>query len=878
MKAAVQKLYFVTRIRNIKTTSARFLKRSFCILLLLLSTANSGWSTVTIRVGGQQSLPKYGVTKDGKPDGVFGDVFSYIVSQEGWNVDYVSCFHSNCLSMLESGELDFVVSLVSTPERDKKYDFSTFALMTDWGQIFTTSAGPGMRIAPLAMSGKRVAIVRDSVYTAAFREIMAGFGKEPLYVEVDSDEDVLKVVDSGSADAGVLSYLHAMTNEWRYHASPSPFIFSPVKLRIAVLKGKNTLLLEKLDRHMRQLAGDTNSIYHLSIRKWMETPHKVPGMPHWLFVSLSSISAVALFTSLIAVILRRQVKRRTHELETEIVVRRQMEQSLHVRNEELALIEEELRQQLNEHMFTLEELQASKAKYKDIFTSSPIGIVQSTIDGTLLNVNPAFAHMFGYSSADEMLTATLLIDPLLRHELVQKTITARDYVPWELENYRKNNSRLITSGQMRAVRNEKGEVLYLEGFIIDGTERAIAQRALKESVENMKLYFQRLPLACVLWNQDFIVESWNPAAETIFGYSEQEIVGKVGYIFIHATKNNQQETALERVTAVWQRIQKGESTIRSVFENYTKDERTIICEWTETPMFDTNGNVCGVISMAQDITERKRVEDVMILSEKMMMIGGLAAGLAHEINNPMGIIVQNIQNIERRFSLELQANHATAEKIGITLEQVRSYINDREIFDFFTKIRNAGMRTSKIIANMLAFSRQSEPGRQLASMPELVEQSIDLAYRDYELRKVFNFNAVIIIRDFEADLPKVHVNTTEIEQVLVNLIKNAAQAMSGTTARPEIKISLIKGIKTMIIRVADNGPGMTEKVRKRIFEPFYTTKGVGVGTGLGLAVSYALITQRNNGILTVDSTPGQGCCFTIKLPLEVSQNSSGTFL
>ena len=185
------------------------------------------------------------------------------------------------------------------------------------------------------------------------------------------------------------------------------------------------------------------------------------------------------------------------------------------------------------------------------------------------------------------------------------------------------------------------------------------------------------------------------------------------------------------------------------------------------------------------------------------------------------------------------------------------------------KMHNAGERTAKIISNMLQFSRMTDSERKLASLPDIIERAVELAANDYDLKKKYDFRQITILRHFAADLPPVPVISTELEQVMINILKNAAQAMVGHgTPKPYIDLTTYREEAMAVIKVADNGPGMDEATRKRIFEPFFTTKEVGVGTGLGLSVSYTLITRNHKGVFTVDSTPGDGACFTVKLPLN----------
>jgi signal transduction histidine kinase len=192
------------------------------------------------------------------------------------------------------------------------------------------------------------------------------------------------------------------------------------------------------------------------------------------------------------------------------------------------------------------------------------------------------------------------------------------------------------------------------------------------------------------------------------------------------------------------------------------------------------------------------------------------------------------------------------------------------VLRFLDSIRVSGERASHIVQNMLSFSRRSEARKRPVSLERLLDKSIELAAHDYDLRKKFDFRDIRIVRVYDADLPEVPCVATEIEQVVLNLLRNAAQAMTATVqARPpEIVLTTRRHRDQAVVSIADNGPGIPADLRSRVFEPFFTTKDVGIGTGLGLSVSYFIVTSHHGGRLSVESESGKGSCFTISLPLE----------
>ncbi|VTQ10046.1 two-component sensor [Pseudomonas aeruginosa] len=284
----------------------------------------------------------------------------------------------------------------------------------------------------------------------------------------------------------------------------------------------------------------------------------------------------------------------------------------------------------------------------------------------------------------------------------------------------------------------------------------------------------------------------------------------------------------------------------------------------------------GAVIRIDDITQRLSLEEVMVQSEKMLSVGSLAAGMAHEINNPLGAILHNVQNIKRRLSPELAKNVELAAEVGVPLEDINHYLDGRDIPRLLEGIQHAGSRAAKIVTHMLAFSRRSHRQMTACELPALLEQAVEIAGNDFDLAEGFDFKSLQIVHEFDPNLGPVPVIANEVEQVLLNLLKNAAQAIHQRDDEEEGEQGRIV-LRTRLtppwaeVQVEDNGSGMPELVRKRIFEPFFTTKEVGQGTGLGLSVSYFIITNNHKGQMEVRSELGRGTCFSIRLPLESSE-------
>ena len=277
-----------------------------------------------------------------------------------------------------------------------------------------------------------------------------------------------------------------------------------------------------------------------------------------------------------------------------------------------------------------------------------------------------------------------------------------------------------------------------------------------------------------------------------------------------------------------------------------------------------DNNIKGLVIRIDDISQREKMEEVIMQTEKMKSVGGLAAGMAHEINNPLGAILQGVQNIQRRIQVDNEKNQEIATAHHLDLNAMSDYLEQRQITKFINNIQDAGKRAASIVSNMLQFSRGDQQQLSPTFVKELIERSLNLARADLELKSIF------IDSSYMDDSLLFYCIPSEIEQVILNLLQNSAHALSSYNPNknwtPNIHLSAEQDESNTYIKVRDNGPGMSKEVRRRIFEPFFTTKDIGAGTGLGLSVSYFIITAHHHGQLDIESTIDEGACFTLTIP------------
>jgi two-component system NtrC family sensor kinase len=280
-------------------------------------------------------------------------------------------------------------------------------------------------------------------------------------------------------------------------------------------------------------------------------------------------------------------------------------------------------------------------------------------------------------------------------------------------------------------------------------------------------------------------------------------------------------------------LRNGHSTRRSV-RRYAGDD---VFEWeiSTHPVVDENDRVVQAILLEQDNTDRRRLEAILTQSEKLAAIGQLAAGVAHEINNPLTAIIANAQILRR----ELPPTSDLQESVDL--------------------ISRAGARATQVVRNLLDFARKEDYHLGLTDVNETVERAVELVQHEILARGV----RLEFLPD--PNLPLLLASQDHLQSVWLNLLLNAIDSLDKSPA--EIRILTRRQSSEIHVTITDNGKGIASDRLTRIFEPFYTTKAPGRGTGLGLSVSHRIVKQHG-GRVNVESQPGLGSAFTVALPIS----------
>jgi two-component system NtrC family sensor kinase len=268
-------------------------------------------------------------------------------------------------------------------------------------------------------------------------------------------------------------------------------------------------------------------------------------------------------------------------------------------------------------------------------------------------------------------------------------------------------------------------------------------------------------------------------------------------------------------------------------------ERTFLASAFPMAMFQ------GAFVLFDEVTEKRRLQEQLIQSEKMSAIGQLIAGVAHDLNNPLASVVGFADFLSE--SVEVPAGLAEPLRV----------------------IRQEAERAANIVRNLLSFARRQDAERQRQPVAPLLESTIAL------LRNELLAHDVEVTLTVDPGVPDLELNANQMKQVFLNLLSNAVHAIAGTGHPGTIRVHVRPWLEGLAVQVTDDGPGMTEAVAHRVFEPFYTTKAEGQGTGLGLSISQG-IAKEHGGRITLETAPGRGATFTVELPGAASEAPTAT--
>jgi len=769
---------------------------------------------------------------EGKPDGAFPRIVEEVARQNNIRIEWSIDDWAKNLEKAERGEIDLMIALVYTPERDVFLDYGSEFVLSTWSQLFQKEEGLISSI--LDIEGKRIGMVLGDQNARGFVALADSFNLDYQAVFFDSFDQIYKNLEEGSLDAGVFYNLYSL-----HHSNmiPSSIIYQPTHSFFAVPEGADEQILSIIDKSLITWKADENSFYFRKIVSLLNGESPV-SFPRWLKILLPSLLVLILYILFWSWLLRKQVRQRTAAL-------------------------------LN-----------AQEDYRSTFTEADVGIFHVDSKGMFLSVNPGFCSNLGYSEqallkmniADVIISDDILKDEEMFGEIVDDK---RSSYRTELR-YKSNNGDLLWGHlNLTAVRSTDGTLRYLVGITEDITARKKAEMVIEDLQNRYRGIFENSYQMTALYDEQGRLLDINEtmrkvagikgSSKTIIGMSPSDIemFGAVGSLRIQEMVDECLSTG---------------QVIRHVI-GFEETEGAIAVDVTVKPIVVEAGNIRYCISEAHDISDlmkltntlevqvEERTRDIvaaqhqLIESEKMASLGRLVAGIAHEINTPVGVaktgvsfLREQVEDTQKRFE-EKTLSRDDFSSILKSLKEL-SGILEQNLDRAIKLIRDFKMTSA------------DQSSHEIREVP--VKEYIEAVM--HSLSPHFNQTKVVWTVDAPVEEMTLHVGV--ITQILMNLSINALGHAYGPDDSGQILIVYkeVNGIR--ILEFKDDGCGVPEEIQDRIFEPFFTTGRGNGNTGLGLSIVYNLVRDVLKGEVECLSHGGKGTTFRISCNQIISSDDS----
>lgn len=492
-------------------------------------------------------------------------------------------------------------------------------------------------------------------------------------------------------------------------------------------------------------------------------------------------------------------------------------------------------------------LRDSEAQYRNLVETSCDLIWSLDLEGCWTFVNNAARAIYGYEP-EEMLGRSML--EYVRPERVAEAREVLDELRagqprfrLEMEHVRKDGAIVFLTINALPIRDDYGNVTGITGTATDLTARRKAEERLQAANTRFESLVARMPLGYIVWTGDRRVAEWNPAARAIFGYAAEEAVGRLaGELIVPPETSGAFEEMWDAL------VSGGCGSSGVVMGNRRRDGEKITCEWHNTVLPDTGDGTRRIVTLIRDVSERERLEVQLRQSQKLESLGVLAGGVAHDFNNLLVGIMGNASLAMEKLPAESPAQ------------------------PLLERVVNAGRRATGLTKRMLAYAGRATCDVQIMDLNALVQEMADFAVAAVPRKIALHINT-------QHGLPLVKADSSQIQQVIMNLLINAAEAigdaggevavstwtevLSESRVAREFADQRIGAGEYVCVEVRDTGCGMSAETLSRIFDPFFSTKFAGRGLGLSAILG---IVRAHHGAIRVSSQVGAGTVFRVYLP------------
>lgn len=510
----------------------------------------------------------------------------------------------------------------------------------------------------------------------------------------------------------------------------------------------------------------------------------------------------------------------------------------------------EIKEQLEKSKQAEETLRESEKKYQDLYDNAPDMYFTVSPEGIVISVNQFGANHLGYAKEELIGNPVWAIVYEDDRGSVQKQVAeifSQKLQKSELEfrKIHKDGSILWVHERTNLALDENDNPIELCIICRDLTDRKQAEEALQKSEERLRAVFEAAKKVSFIitdaQDPEPLVVEFSPGAEKTFGYSKAEMVGNPVSI-LHLPND------VAKFPAKHKQMREGKVGFYGETTLARKSGEKFPALFSTYPLIDEKKEMYAVLSVSIDISEQKELEAQLRQAHKMESIGTLAGGIAHEFNNILGIIIGNTE---------------------LAIDDVPEWNPARDCLE---EIRAASLRAKDVVRHILSFARKSANNRKPVPIIPIIRDS-------FKLLRASIPSTIEIHQDISCEHDTVMANPTQINQVLINLCTNATHAMreeggvldvnlenvvlDDVTLTQYENLSFGNHIK---LTVKDTGHGIKPEIIDRIFDPYFTTKGVGEGTGMGLAVVHGIV-KNHDGLITVNSELGKGTVIEVLLPI-----------
>lgn len=747
-----------------------------------------------LRVGVFPMRPLNFVDEGGNAQGLNPDLLREIFYDEQWQLVFVPGSWGECYDRLMKGEIDLLTTVAHSPDRETVFDFNREPVADIWGKIYIKA---GSKVSDIRdLSGKAVAIARKDINGSNFLKTAKKFDVKPFVVEVETHYDIFSAVQKGEVLAGVVPQHFGFREAENYGLVPTTIEFEPFSVFFAIPKGKNTEVLKLIDEHLAAWKGRRDSYYFKRVAYWMGGVDLEPKtIPRWVYMALLSTLGGIVFFIVVSLSLKQQVRLRTAEIASREALFRRLSETTKAVPWELDL----------------------KSK-------------------TFTYIGPRVVDVFGYPQDEwrDMDSWVQKLHPEDRAWAVDicnaETARGNDH-DFTYRCIHKDGRIIWVHDVVTVAMGANGpEKLY--GYFVDITE-------LREHEQLFQKMFREHYAVMLLVDPDSgqIVDA-NDAACKYYGYKKEQIIS------IRMENIN----TLSR-DEVFREMQAAKDRQQNHFEFKHRlangDIRDI--EAYSYPIMIDNKPI--LFSIIHDVTERNKLLAESGRNAQLAALGTIAAGVAHEINNP-------IQGIINYADLLTGAPD-----------------NKDRVVDIAQRVKKEGVRIAKITRELLNYSRDNRNEMHYSNITELIEDALSL------ITTKIQRSGISVIADLDKRVPKVLVNSQGIQQIVINLVDNSYDALKHKQIPVDTKaikirscVAEIKGKPHFSLEVSDNGIGMSEAVVKKARDVFFSTKPSSEGTGLGLSIVSEIV-AKHQGQLDIESKEDEYTRVKIVFPITLQLDS-----